>query len=85
MQDYVVVRLCKNTPRAGRIQAVTTSTPRGRQGVIEQVGPECRGIEAGARVLVNTDLGVQVGDRLLLPSGGILALLQPADNLLGDR
>lgn len=75
LQDYVIVRLIEPQAPQSPLIALTAPSGRGREARVERVGPRVIDLEPGARVCVNSDLGVQVGDELLLPFGGILALL----------
>ena len=76
LQDYLVVQLQRELPRASPIVMVEQSSPRGRRAIVQRCGPEVTDIAPGEIVVVNTDRGIQVGDELLVPEAGILARLK---------
>ena len=44
-----------------------------REVTLTALGPDCRGVSVGQRLLVNTLAGVRMGDTLLLPQASLIA------------
>jgi len=44
-----------------------------REVTLLALGPDCRGVQVGQRLLVNVMAGIRMGDVLLLPQDSLLA------------
>lgn len=74
LQDYLLVKIQLEAPRASPI--IHESSPRaGQRAIVVRCGPEVIDIAPRDIVLVNTDRGIQVGEEMLIPEAGILAVL----------
>jgi co-chaperonin GroES (HSP10) len=72
LRNQVVVRVEENGHPRGRIQVVTANRPAVRQAVVVRVGPECRDVGVGERVVVNLLTMTQVGEEWLVAEHQVL-------------
>ena len=72
--NRVLVTLMPDPPRSDLL-VVITSPSRAQRAKVVAIGPEVRDVKPGELVLVSRLAGQEVGDKVLMPEGSVLAHL----------